>query len=396
MTFDMEGVRLKVRLAAPYFSSILFRMNPIPKPGIGTVAVDEHWNLYYDSDIDWSLNEQTMAVIHEIHHLTLNHHQRRVERRPDTWNQAGDCEINDGLADGIYIRELDETICLPFGIFPRDIGADDGLLAEEYYDIISQREDEQGGGSDNDNMPGCGGGAGNPNEWEDGPGTQPEDDQRITGVEKESIFKQVAEEVKTFGAAPGHLKRWAGDILRPAQVPWTSILKAHVRQAVQVVSGGETDYSYQRENIRHEEDFVLPSLISYDPVVAIGIDTSGSVWSCIDVFLSEVTGILRAHASEMVVVWGDTEVKGEKRLSTSATIRAQDFTGGGGTNMKTIIEHTAALRTRPNIIILLTDSETIWPEVAPRGKLIIVTMASEGSYWWNKHPAYAQAVHIEK
>lgn len=395
MPFDMEGVRLKLKLATPYFASWMYRLNPIPKPGIGTVAVDEHWNLYYDPDVDWSLNEQTAAIIHEIHHLTFHHNERAAGRVHKQWNVAADMEINDGLKDGIHIKELNETITLPsIAIYPDQKGYPDGLLAEEYYkrlDEEEQDEDDNGEGGDEGDDPQCGGGAGNPQEWEDGPG-QNDTEPRLSDVEKRQIEIKAAEEAKTYGNLPGSLKRWVEDTLEP-KVPWTSVLKATVRQAVQIVSGGETDYSWQKQNIRHEEEFVLPSLISYQPEVAVGIDTSGSVIDEVETFLAELRGIIRAHAQQITVVWGDTQVRGERKLNTTGNVKLIVPEGGGGTNMTAIIEHMEKLRQRPNILVLLTDSETHWP-VSVGPKLIIVTTAEPGSYWWNKHPAYAEAVYM--
>lgn len=469
--FDIEAVRVKVKLAAPYFTSIIYRMRPIFKPGIGTVAVDANWNWYIDPDVDWTLDEQVMATIHEIHHITLNHHTRAQGRDGRTWNTAGDMEINDGLQQGITIKETGDFMELPEGcVYPSTYGFEDGRLAEEYYSRIKkQQEEEKGclpqptdedteetepndegdegldsepsdgddedgkdgdesddGDSDGDSndgdddgddegdspsgtdgvpgdggMPGkpeakCGGIVGNPNDFED----EPEDDenkQDMSDVEQESIVQKVAEDIVSsgIGKVPGYLQEWAEKQL-DTTVPWDKVLKAAIRNAVQVVSGGDTDYTWRKENPRHDlSDIILPSMISYSPDVAVGIDTSGSVIGMVPKFMAEVRGILRSHAQELYVAWGDTIVQGSARVGTAGKAKLIIPRGGGGTDMRVIIKHLEEARPKPNIIIILTDSETPWPIEPVKAKLIIVTTAEDGDYWWNKHPSFAKAVHME-
>jgi predicted metal-dependent peptidase len=46
--------------------------------------------------------------------------------------------------------------------------------------------------------------------------------------------------------------------------------------------------------------------------------------------------------------------------------------GGGGTDMRVGMEAAMKLRPTPQVLIVVTDGYTPWPEVAPRAKTIIV------------------------
>ena len=50
----MSTLLAQARLRAcghwPFASHAILSMVPVPRPGLGTLAVDKHWRLYYDAD----------------------------------------------------------------------------------------------------------------------------------------------------------------------------------------------------------------------------------------------------------------------------------------------------------------------------------------------------------
>jgi predicted metal-dependent peptidase len=120
-------------------------MVPVPRPGLGTLAVDQHWRLYFDGA--WlqqiGVDQAAGVVLHELDHLLKRHAKRAKsvigEDRSlfDTWNTATDAAINSGLrSEGIPLPDS--------GVFPDKIGMADGLSAEEYFrGLCDQKKQEQ-------------------------------------------------------------------------------------------------------------------------------------------------------------------------------------------------------------------------------------------------------------
>jgi predicted metal-dependent peptidase len=64
--------------ARPYFAAGIHAMVPIEKPGIGTMAVDKYWRMYYDPSLVGKLPVPMIAgiITHELQHLLRMHHAR--------------------------------------------------------------------------------------------------------------------------------------------------------------------------------------------------------------------------------------------------------------------------------------------------------------------------------
>ena len=49
----IAAARLNLTLEKyPYLTYILYNLTPVPTPGLGTMAVDKWWRLYYDPELD--------------------------------------------------------------------------------------------------------------------------------------------------------------------------------------------------------------------------------------------------------------------------------------------------------------------------------------------------------
>ena len=140
------NILLAARIRYPYFATALAALSPVERPGLGTVAVDRYWRLYYDPAWLSGLTlDQAAHVVaaHELGHLLRDHSGRCVRccAAPCDYNIAGDAEINDDI-----VADL-----LPAGhVRPSTLGAPDGLFAEDYLDYIQPGQDQGwpcGGGS---------------------------------------------------------------------------------------------------------------------------------------------------------------------------------------------------------------------------------------------------------
>jgi len=151
----LAAARLKLvmskDLARSYVASALWHVIPVESPGLGTLAVDKWWRLYYDPVAveKWSVDQLAAALYHEVWHLLRDHAARAEAMEADVqiWNIAADAEINDNIDT--------EGLELPEGaIFPWTLELPHDKLVEEYYQILwaqqpaSQRENRSGSQKD--------------------------------------------------------------------------------------------------------------------------------------------------------------------------------------------------------------------------------------------------------
>jgi len=142
MTPSFPEIRLMARSWRPYMGKLLWSLQPVPSPGLGTLAVDEHLRCYYDPAIlgVWSIQRCAAALLHESLHIFLTHHARAQRLKADSklWNVAGDLEIN-------CILRRDSLAPEPLGadaLYPEKYGFPADLTAEEYYALLCKQEEQ--------------------------------------------------------------------------------------------------------------------------------------------------------------------------------------------------------------------------------------------------------------
>ena len=369
MTAGFEGLaaaRLWAATRFPYLATGLFGAQVIAAAGSGTVSVDEAWRMRADPDLvaGWTPAQLGSVLVHHVCHLLRTHGERAQatgvgpEEAP-AWVRAADAEINDDLVPA--------GLDLPGRpVLPRDLGAADGLLAEQYFEAIrgarTTEAEAAAGWLD------CGTGADGVARPGDGP-------PGLSGWQADLLRRQVAQDVIAHGKLPGSvpagLLRWAEQVLNP-KVNWRTLLRAELRRAVAEVSGA-VDYSYRRPSRRSAVagDVVLPALRRPVPEVAVVCDTSGSMTAdLLAEALAEVEGLLRAvgMTRQVRVLACDTAVGPAQRVRSS---RQVELIGGGGTDMGAGIAAAAALRPRPAVTVVLTDGYTPWPPLAPKGMRVV-------------------------
>lgn len=134
MPQELQAARLRLVKKRPYLASAAWALQPVERPGLGTMAVDMWWRLYYDPAVTsrWTVEELAGVLYHEIAHLLRDHASRMKDFDPRLANIAADAEINDDL--------IAEGICLPADpVTPATIGQPDNLLAEEYYAALENQ-----------------------------------------------------------------------------------------------------------------------------------------------------------------------------------------------------------------------------------------------------------------
>ena len=374
--------------------------------------VDENWRMRVDPEFiaEWTPAQLGSVLVHHVCHLLRTHGERAQasgvgggeDRARDArdWIRAADAEINDDLVPA--------GLDLPGRpVLPRDLGAQDGLLAEQYYAAIRDERRlvqglEGGFGGETTGRSGQGKAGDADSGWLDcGSGADgvPRPGQEPGGLpdwQADLLRRQVAQDVishaKLAGDVPAGMLRWAEEVLSP-KVNWRKVLAAELRRAVFEVSGA-VDYSYRRPSRRSAVagDVVLPALRRPVPEVAVVCDTSGSMTeSLLAMVLAEVEGLLKALglARQVRVLACDYAVAPAQRVSSARQVQ---LVGGGGTNMGAGIEAATALRPRPAVTVVLTDGYTPWPPAPPKGMRVVVGLLGPRA---PDAPVWARAVRVE-
>ncbi|HEV2935820.1 MAG TPA: VWA-like domain-containing protein [Streptosporangiaceae bacterium] len=402
----LAGARLWAASRFPYLATGVFGAQVVADPGTGTVSVDQSWRMRADPDLvaGWTAAQLGSVLVHHVCHLLRTHAERARDAGvgPDDaqdWVRAADAEIND---------DLDQLDLPGRPVFPEDLGAQDGLLAEQYFAGLRKRpgpraqggagartqdrSDKKNSGETAAGWSDCGSGAdGIPRPGDGLLGTP-----GMAGWQAELLRRQVAQDVIAHGKQPGTvpagLLRWAEAVLHP-KVNWRTLLAAELRRAVAEVAGA-VDYSYRRPSRRSAVagPVVLPALRRPVPEVAVVCDTSGSMTDdLLAAALAEVEGLLRSLglARQVRVLACDTAVAPAQRVTSARQVQ---LVGGGGTDMGAGIAAAVALRPRPAVTVVLTDGYTPWPVSAPKGTRVVVGLLGAGA---PGPPAWARAVRVD-
>jgi len=378
---DLAAGRLWAATRFPYLAGALFAMRVAPSHRPGIMGVDQYWNLRVDPDLlkDWSSAEIGSVLVHHVSHLLRNHADRAHamfinQSRAARWRAAADAEIEDDLADA--------GLSPPYRpILPADLGCEPHQVAEQYFSAPWPDPEN----ADPDTMTesrlsaalgGCGSGSdGIPRPWDEQDGIPPEQaDLRRYQTAREII----AYHGKQPGTVPGGLLRWAGAVLG-TRTDWRAALAAEIRRGV-AATAGLVDYSYRRPSRRAGavSGVVLPWLVHPVPDVVIVIDTSASVdEEMLGQALGEVDGILRRLGQRRVrVIPCDAVTYDVQRVGSARTI---ELIGGGGTDMRRGIATAIALRPRADVVVVLTDGYTPWPDQPAPGVCIVAGLMEGGS-----------------
>lgn len=424
--------RLIASRAMPYFSTVLYNLIPVPKPGLGTFAVTKRGVLLWDPQKaeEWGVDQCAAVLLHEIGHLLKGHADRAAalgvsNENARAWNVCGDAEINDDLIVAFKHHnahsnknklELPEGAIVPSMLPCADgtVGQPDGRLAEEYYRNLPKQNSGGGGGDQGEegdaqegegeggsgknssqkddgghakNAPGaghCGSCAGNPNAEEPQDADGQVDGKGRSDAELARIRRQVAGDIqrqregKSVGSVPEGWAVWADAQLQPAKVRWQDRVDRIARHAI-AHKAGQRDFKYDRPSRRQgalgygRGIAVLPRMFAPVPHVAFVIDTSGSMGTAEgQIVLAEVDGVLRATGAQVSLLTCDAEVHGAAKVRTMREVM-NNLKGGGGTLFNPAFEALLKLRPRPNVVIFGTDGDNFdqLPHAQPAGMIVI-------------------------
>ena len=205
----------------------------------------------------------------------------------------------------------------------------------------------------------------------------------------EAVRQQVAVEILNHVAArgevPANLRRWAEERLRP-RVNWRSLLRNSVRQGLITLRQRRfPSYTLRHRRAEALDPFLLPGSYGRLPRVAVVVDTSGSVSDqMLSQALAEVRGVLGSGV-RVTLYAVDAKVHHVQRVFRNEPIL---LFGGGGTDMRVGI--AAATEDGHDLIVVLTDGYTPWPDTPPRAKVVVALLANEA----HQPPPWAKVVRI--
>jgi predicted metal-dependent peptidase len=224
-----------------------------------------------------------------------------------------------------------------------------------------------------------------------------EDVPGLADLQMGEIRHQVAIEFRAHvtgrGDDPGDALRWVRQVLEPV-VPWRQVLASSVRRAAGWANG-HADYTYRRPSRRQSAvpRVVLPAMRRPLPRVAVVVDTSGSVDDgLLAQALGEVDGAitgLGVAGSDVTVLACDAAVHSVARVRRASEAR---LGGGGGTDLRAGVAAAAALRPRPDVLVVLTDGWTPWPQHPPAGMAVVAGMLARAENPAPPSPSWATRV----
>lgn len=350
----------------------------------------------------------------------MRNHHHRLEQIPDAEAPlaliAADLEINDDLRE--------ESTTLPKGgLYPdTTFGFPTHETAEEYYDRLRKKvskvqrpgagKPQPGDGKGDGKDPGhgwgdCGSiGDGHKREHEDsGPGGKGKDGKPTPDgmgpIEQEVLREKVAHDIKEYaaksqgsqsrGTVPASWARWAEEVLRP-KVDWRKQLRGAVRAAIGQAAGME-DYSYRKPNRRQAAvKVIIPTLRRPVPKVAVQVDTSGSMSDTkIAQALAEIDGVLKHVGQPIQVLSVDAAVHTQQKVGSKRQVK---LGGGGGTDMGVGIQAMAASKDRPDVLIVVTDGYTPWPDAMINRLRVVAALLCDSGDKPAEPPAWIRTVTV--
>jgi len=134
---ELQAARLRLVRSRPYLAAAVWALVPVEVQGLGSMAVDQWWRLYYDPEVirQWSVEEVEGVLYHELCHLLREHAERLKTFPQKAANLAADAEINDDLrVEGVRLPDQP--------VYPEVLGWEPGKFAEEYLASMNTSQNQ--------------------------------------------------------------------------------------------------------------------------------------------------------------------------------------------------------------------------------------------------------------
>ncbi|WP_310410274.1 DUF2201 family putative metallopeptidase [Chamaesiphon sp. OTE_8_metabat_110] len=343
---------LRLRMKSPFFGTLAMFARFVPSDTIPTAATDGR-DIFFNPQFLTSLPkaQQDGVLLHELIHAALLHPLRLKQREPQLWNIAADIVVN-GMISQQHGVELP-----PDGLRDEKL---EHLSVEEVYELLRDSAPDRHRLNDPDLLA-------PKDRYKFGEGDAPTQQHRRDRSQQELLaahwrdaIQQASAISRTtqWGKLPLGIEREFEAIVSP-QLDWKAYLWRYLVQT-------PNDFqSFDRRFIGR--GLYLEALQGESVRVYLAIDTSGSVHQqTLDLFMSEVTGILGAYPHlECDLYYVDCEADGPHSIALNDSLPPPQ--GGGGTSFVPFFDrvretwdgHTQA------ICIYLTDGYGEFPIDVP-------------------------------
>jgi predicted metal-dependent peptidase len=177
------------------------------------------------------------------------------------------------------------------------------------------------------------------------------------------------------GNVPGGLNRMAKGLLHPTVDPLRDI-EARLRYCLNTTSGFGR-HTYKKRSRRQPPGCgLMPAHVKPCPKATVILDTSGSMGDkdlglCLGVAAKVLKSLPDPRGLRVLV--GDAAVRKAASVFRPEQV---ELIGGGGTSMKTLILEAVKEKPLPNVILVVTDGETDWPD-HPIGCHVVACLTRE-------------------
>jgi len=406
----------------PQIATMLLRLSPREKEGIGTVGADQRLRFYYDPEVmdampvDEVSFEQKMAIAHAF----LSHGSRGsfLDDDPssvEAWKKSTRISAVEFLKT--YGQEVpphapccDNTTDVDGNPLPQ------GLCSEEYYGLLLEGgqepppppegpngpdEPEEHKGPVNDTGRGGGGEIqdGKERDWQD----EFKDDDinsRPDGPndgELEKLRSKLGEGLKSMGRSGCGDFAMVQDSLKKPKIRPEQLLRMAIARNVTKFRRGTSQPTYRRVSRRQQigDPFIKPSHVDPTPKVTVVVDTSASMTKGErELGLGMVDLALKGmKLDEVRVVGADTQISSDQFSIRNAS--QVKLTGGGGTRMDEVVNTLLSepASKLPDLLILVTDGGTKWPD---RNKVPVISCVTqpEEVRLWETPPDWMPLVYV--
>jgi len=418
----------------PRLATTLLRLDPREKPGIGTVAVDQHLRLYYDSDwvAECSFDDLVFFIKQEVVHPLLGHGDRsqrilgnltgkQRQYVQEQLNIAADCAVHGFMSQErqfVSSKAVRPQDCISV---KTDSPLPDGLSLEDYFSHLFDRDqmnqlvdvdlpDGPDGPDDGEKVEtgdittsGHKGGSGADGEkrgYEDdyeppkiGDNDKQDKSSGVSDHDLDELGDDFLEGSNSRGNGGDRGRGLRAGKIKPKLTPEQLIRMAVVRASNNADRGFDAPtYRRQSRRMNIDSDLIRPSYEQHKPSITVVVDTSGSMGQR---DLDLAAGVLEValkglNLNSIRVVMADWRVQSNCEVTD---LRSVKFEGGGGTNMHTVCDQIANDHARDtDLLICVTDGETPWPQSR---KVPMVAAITRSGYYTNEDiPSHMKRVNL--
>lgn len=319
--------------------------------------------------------QQRAVLEHLVKHLLHLHPSRRKGRNRHDWDIACDLAINPGIAD------------LPDdALFPDYYDVEDGLAAEEYYDLLvppfdTGNLDGSGyGDAEREDRGAAGHGVGKESEttpdshelWGDADSTP-------LALAEETIRSITRDSLRgSDGKTPAELQTVIDVLLRPSHIPWRLILRQFLATAGRV--GHRSSWMREHRRFNH----TTPGVRKRRRLnLLVGIDVSDSTNSreLREAFARELLQIAHGSDSHITVLYANSHIQQIASFSGKPGV-VHRYDGGGFTDLRPVFDYARTMHPLPAAVIYLTDGVGPAPDCMEFPTLWVLTAQGEQPVPW--------------